>query len=53
MQITEELMKIKIAPIQMEHTKQGSGFLSSKLQNAMEVGEMSAVDQLTGRTDFC
>jgi len=39
-------MKIKIAPIQTEHTSKAQD-LSSKLQNAMEAGEMSAVDQLT------
>ncbi|EGC16741.1 hypothetical protein HMPREF9098_1828 [Kingella denitrificans ATCC 33394] len=46
MQITEELMKIKIALIPSEHTNKAQD-LSSKLQNAMEAGEMSAVDQLT------
>lgn len=39
-------MKIKIALIPSEHTSQARD-LSSKLQNAMEAGEMSAVDQLT------
>ena len=39
-------MKIKIALIPSEHTSKAQD-LSSKLQNAMEVGEMSAVDQLT------
>jgi hypothetical protein len=39
-------MKIKIALIQSEHTSKAQD-LSSKLQNAMEAGEMSAVDQLT------
>lgn len=39
-------MKIKIALIPSEHTNKAQD-LSSKLQNAMEVGEMSAVDQLT------
>lgn len=39
-------MKIKIALIPSEHTSKAQG-LSSKLQNAMEGGEMSAVDQLT------
>ncbi len=39
-------MKIKIALIPSEHTSKAQG-LSSKLQNAMERGEMSAVDQLT------
>ncbi len=39
-------MKIKIALIQTEHTSKAQD-LSSKLQNAMEAGEMSAVDQLT------
>lgn len=39
-------MKIKIALIQTEHISKAQD-LSSKLQNAMEAGEMSAVDQLT------
>ena len=39
-------MKIKIALIPIEHTSKAQD-LSSKLQNAMEAGEMSAVDQLT------
>ena len=39
-------MKIKIALIPNEHTSKAQE-LSSKLQNAMEAGEMSAVDQLT------
>ena len=39
-------MKIKIAMIPSEHTSKAQA-LSSKLQNAMEAGEMSAVDQLT------
>jgi len=39
-------MKIKIALIQTEHTSKAQD-LSSKLQNAMEAGEMSTVDQLT------
>ena len=39
-------MKIKIALIPSEHTSKAQG-LSSKLKNAMEGGEMSAVDQLT------
>lgn len=39
-------MKIKIALIQSEHTSKALD-LSSKLQNAMGAGEMSAVDQLT------
>lgn len=39
-------MKIKIALIPSEHTSKAQ-VLSSKLQNAMEEGEMSAVDQLT------
>ncbi len=39
-------MKIKIALIPSEHTSKAQD-LSSKLQNAMEAGEMSAVDQLT------
>jgi hypothetical protein len=39
-------MKIKIALIPSEHTSKAHD-LSSKLQNAMEAGEMSAVDQLT------
>jgi hypothetical protein len=39
-------MKIKIALIPSEHTSKAQG-LSSKLQNAMEAGEMSTVDQLT------
>jgi hypothetical protein len=39
-------MKIKIALIPSEHTSKAQN-LSSKLQNAMEAGEMSAVDQLT------
>lgn len=39
-------MKIKIALIPSEHTNKAQD-LSSKLQNAMEAGEMSAVDQLT------
>lgn len=39
-------MKIKIALIPNEHTSKAQD-LSSKLQNAMEAGEMSAVDQLT------
>lgn len=39
-------MKIKIALIPNEHTSKAQD-LSTKLQNAMEAGEMSAVDQLT------
>ncbi len=39
-------MKIKIALIPSEHTSKAQD-LSSNLQNAMEAGEMSAVDQLT------
>ena len=39
-------MKIKIALIPSEHNSKVQD-LSSKLQNAMEAGEMSAVDQLT------
>jgi hypothetical protein len=39
-------MKIKIALIPSEHTSKAQDF-STKLQNAMEAGEMSAVDQLT------
>lgn len=39
-------MKIKIALIPSEHTSKAQD-LSFKLQNAMEAGEMSAVDQLT------
>lgn len=39
-------MKIKIALIPSEHTSKAQD-LSTKLQNAMEAGEMSAVDQLT------
>tara|TARA_R110001583_G_C5670595_1_gene410943 strand:+ start:304 stop:681 length:378 start_codon:yes stop_codon:yes gene_type:complete len=39
-------MNIKIALIPSEHTSKAQD-LSSKLQNAMEAGEMSAVDQLT------
>lgn len=39
-------MKIKIALIPSEHTSKAQD-LSSKLQNAMEAGEMGAVDQLT------
>lgn len=39
-------MKIKIALIPSEHTSKAQD-LSSKLQNAMEAGEISAVDQLT------
>lgn len=39
-------MKIKIALIPRELTSKAQ-VLSSKLQNAMEEGEMSAVDQLT------
>jgi hypothetical protein len=39
-------MKIKIALIPSEHTSKAQD-LSSKLQSAMEAGEMSAVDQLT------
>lgn len=39
-------MKIKIALIPSEHTSKAQD-LSSKLQNAMEAGEMSTVDQLT------
>lgn len=39
-------MKIKIAMIPSEHTSKAQA-LSFKLQNAMEAGEMSAVDQLT------
>ena len=39
-------MKIKIALIPSEHNSK-TQTLSSKLQNAMEAGEMSAVDQLT------
>ena len=39
-------MKIKIALIPSEHTSKAQD-LSSKLQNAMGAGEMSAVDQLT------
>ena len=39
-------MKIKIALIPSEYTSKAQ-YLSTKLQNAMEAGEMSAVDQLT------
>lgn len=39
-------MKIKIALIPSGHTSKAQD-LSSKLQNAMEAGEISAVDQLT------
>jgi sulfur relay (sulfurtransferase) DsrC/TusE family protein len=39
-------MKIKIALIPSEHTSKAQD-LSTKLQCAMEAGEMSAVDQLT------
>jgi hypothetical protein len=39
-------MKIKIALIASEHTSKAQD-LSTKLQNAMEAGEMSTVDQLT------
>ena len=39
-------MKIKIALIPSEHTSKAQD-LSTKLQNAMESGKMSAVDQLT------
>ena len=39
-------MKIKIALIPSEHTSKAQDH-STKLQNAMEAGEMSAVDQLT------
>lgn len=39
-------MKIKIALIPSEHTNKAQDF-STKLQNAMEAGEMSAVDQIT------
>ena len=39
-------MKIKITLIPSEHTSKAQD-LSSKLQNAMEAGGMSAVDQLT------
>lgn len=39
-------MKIKIALIPSEQTSKAQ-YLSSKLQNAMEAGEMNAVDQLT------
>jgi len=39
-------MRIKIALILSEHTSKAQD-LSSKLQNAMEAGEMSAIDQLT------
>lgn len=39
-------MKIKIAMIPSEHTSKAQAFCS-KLQNAMEAGEMSVVDQLT------
>ncbi len=39
-------MKIKIALIPSEHTSKAQD-LSSKLRNAMDAGEMSAVDQLT------
>ena len=39
-------MKIKIALITSEHTSKAKD-LSSKLQAAMETGEMSAVDRLT------
>ena len=39
-------MKIKIALIPSEHTCKAQD-LSTKLQNAMEAGEMSTVDQLT------
>ena len=39
-------MKIKIALIPSEHTCKAQD-LSTKLQNAMEAGEMGAVDQLT------
>jgi len=39
-------MKIKIALIPSEHNSK-TQTLSSKLQNAMEAGEMSVVDQLT------
>jgi hypothetical protein len=46
MQITEELMKIKIALIPSEHISKVQD-LSVKLQSAMEAGEMRAVDQTT------
>jgi hypothetical protein len=46
MQKTEELMEIKIALISSEHTSKAQD-ISSKLKNAMEAGEMSAVDRLT------
>ncbi|MDL2286164.1 hypothetical protein LJC24_01815 [Desulfococcaceae bacterium OttesenSCG-928-F15] len=39
-------MRIKIALISSEHTSKAQA-LSTKLQNAMEAGEMSAVDQLS------
>ena len=39
-------MKIKIALIRNEHSGKAED-LSTKLQNAMEAGEVSAVDQLT------
>ena len=39
-------MRIKIALIPSEHTSKAQD-LSTKLQNAMEAGEMSAVDQLS------
>ena len=39
-------MKIKIALIPSEHTSKAQD-LSNRLQNAMEAGEMSSVDQLT------
>ena len=39
-------MKIKIALIPSKHSSKAQD-LSSKLQNAMKAGEMSAVDQLT------
>lgn len=39
-------MKIKIALISSEHISKAQD-LSTKLQNAMEVGEISTVDQLT------
>ena len=46
MQIAGELMKFKIALIPSKHIRKAQD-LSTKLQNAMEAGEMGDVDQLT------
>jgi hypothetical protein len=46
MQVTEEVMKIKIALIPSEHISKAES-LTRKLMTAMEAGEMSVVDETT------